>query len=81
MRGNDKIKCYQVPAVKEVILKIDASFGVEVAVGDEVEAGEFLGFDAKTGGKVFSPMDGVVAECSFDSGSHEFRISVKSVKS
>lgn len=66
--------------MENVILKVDASFGVEVEVGDDVKAGRLLGIDSKTGRKVFSPIDGVVAECRFDPSGHEFSIVLKTNK-
>jgi len=66
--------------MENILLKVDATFGVEVEDGDDVKAGSVLGVDSKTGGKVFAPIDGIVAECRFDSNSHEFSIVLKAEK-
>ena len=65
--------------MKKIEIKVEASLGTEVRVGDEIKAGEFLGIDAKTWKKVFSPMDGFVEECGFEAERHEFIITITAI--
>jgi len=60
--------------MKEIVLRVDATFGLNVKVGDEVPTGHRLGVSAKTAKVLCSPASGVVREIAFDPDRHEFRI-------
>jgi Na+-translocating ferredoxin:NAD+ oxidoreductase RnfC subunit len=64
----------------DVILRIDATFGLKVKVGDKVRQGEELGTNADTGYLATCPISGIVKSVSFDPENHEFVVAVSSTK-
>jgi len=64
----------------EVILRIDATFGLKVKVGDKVRQREDLGKNADTGDSATCPISGLVKSVSFDPENHEFLVVVSSTK-
>ena len=51
----------------ELVLRIDATFGSTVEVGDKVSGGEKIGTNQQTGAAVTSVAEGIVKDISFDS--------------
>ncbi len=60
--------------MKEITIKVEASYGCKVQVGDTVEAGEEIGNALRTGQPVKTPIAGTVKSIDFNSKEHSFVI-------
>jgi len=58
-------------------VRVEASRGTSVKVGDLVKRGQKLGIALDFRGSVTSPVDGVVRSVDFDSETHSFVIKIE----
>lgn len=58
-------------------VRVEATFGASVKVGDRVTKGQKLGTAPGFKAAVISPVDGVVKEITFDAEDHTFVISIE----
>ena len=58
--------------MNEISLRVDATCGLAVEVGDTVEAGDRIGNAPRTGRPVKTPASGIVKSVDFRSGDHSF---------
>jgi len=58
--------------MKEISLKVEASYGLSVKVGDVIEAGMRIGNALDNKKPLKTPMDGTVKSIVFDSKDHSF---------
>jgi len=63
-----------------VTLRVEASHGVNVKIGDLVRRGDKIGTAIDFKGSVTSPVDGVVRSIDFDSDAHAFVIKIEEEK-
>jgi len=63
----------------DLVLHVEASFGVKVKVGDRVKQGEELGMSPNMSGPLVSPVDGTVSDISFNPKEHTFVIMIKKI--
>lgn len=63
-----------------VTLRVEASHGTRVKVGDSVRRGQKLGAALDFKGSITSPVDGVVRSIDFDSDTHTFVIKIEEEK-
>lgn len=64
---------------KDLVLHVEASFGVKVKVGDRVKQGEELGMSPNMSGHLVSPVAGSVSDISFNPEDHTFVIRIKKI--
>ncbi|MFC1738265.1 hypothetical protein ACFL1G_04340 [Planctomycetota bacterium] len=60
--------------MEEITLKVEASYGCKVQVGDIVEADKEIGNAPRTGLPVKTPIAGTVKSIDFNSKEHSFVI-------
>ncbi|MGQ9628217.1 MAG: biotin/lipoyl-containing protein [Anaerolineae bacterium] len=58
-------------------VRVEATYGADVKVGDRVTKGQKLGTASDFKTPVASPVDGVVKEISFDADDHTFVINIE----
>ncbi|MBW8003083.1 MAG: hypothetical protein FVQ80_13870 [Planctomycetes bacterium] len=63
---------------EKIEIKVDATYGVKVKVGDNVDRGQEIGKASCTGQMVTASISGVVREIRFEPQSHEFAVVLKS---
>jgi len=63
----------------DLVLHVEASFGVKVKVGDRVKQGEELGMSPNVGGTLVSPVTGIVSDVSFNPKEHTFVIRITKI--
>jgi len=63
----------------DLVLHVEASFGVKVKVGDRVKQGEELGMSPNMGGPLVSPVAGIVSDVSFNPEEHTFVIRITKI--
>ncbi len=61
----------------DYVLKVEASFGVKVRVGDRVKKGMELGKNPDKEGTLISPVSGTVSNISFNPKNHTLEIKIK----
>ena len=60
--------------MREIEIKVDATYGVTVKVGDKVSKGQEIGQKSFAGEIATSPVSGVVRNIRFEPTNHEFVI-------
>jgi len=65
-------------AAERTTVRVDATYGVVVRVGDEVHAGQALGETASAQRPAVCPISGIVEDVRFDPGRHEFVVTIVS---
>lgn len=61
---------------REILLRVDATYGLTVKVGDRVRQGERLSPNAPPGALSIAPVTGVVRSIRFDPDRHDFVIAI-----
>ncbi len=61
-------------SMREIEIKVDATYGVKVKVGDKVSKGQEAGKNPFANEVVTCPVSGVVREIRFEPENHEFVI-------
>jgi hypothetical protein len=60
--------------MKDVVLEVDATFGVKVQAGDVVRQGDEIGIKAGTSEMLTAVVPGIVKGVSFNAASHTFEV-------
>ncbi len=59
------------------IVRVDATYGLAVKVGDEVRPGDYLCDTPTTQGSCVCPVRGTIESIRFDAEHHEFVVAVR----
>jgi Na+-translocating ferredoxin:NAD+ oxidoreductase RnfC subunit len=60
--------------MREVVLEVDATFGLKVQAGDRVQRGDEIGIKAGTSEVLTAAVSGTVKGVAFDAASHTFEV-------
>jgi len=60
--------------MKDVVLQVDATFGLKVQAGDVVQQGDEIGIEAGTSEMLFAAVSGTVKGVVFNAASHTFEV-------
>lgn len=61
-------------SMKKIVIKVDATYGVKVKVGNTVSQGQEIGKNPFASEVVTCPVSGVVRDIRFEPANHEFVI-------
>jgi hypothetical protein len=60
--------------MNEIVLKVDATFGPKVKIGDKIHRGDIVGVIPNSRRSLRAPVGGIIKEVSFCSQDHSFTI-------